>query len=349
LSGKEKQEISVVIPCLNGAATLGRCLEALAAQTLAPREIIVADNGSSDGSQAIVQRWMMESELPLRLIEVPQRGAAAARNAAVREADSAWIAFTDSDCMPEPAWLATGAALLAENGDIAALAGPAWGTLEGDLAARMLGLTSLSVGIDARRFSDAGDTGTQGFAAANLWVRRQALLDAGGFDETLAVAGEDIDLCARLYAAGGRLLYAPELKVRHIHPSGMAGMWRKMVQYGRAHPMLAARYGRPGIYLDLPLLGRKRFPCRRFIWCNLASAEKKVLLILLLGCWQVWLWLLLPLYLYTMGRGLAKRAAALGADCGTGESMGLAVLLVLKSAAMSWGRLCGSSTKAVTC
>lgn len=342
--------ISVVIPVYNAGATLQRCLQALAGQQYAPLEILVADNGSSDDSIAIVQRHAARMDVPLRLIEVERRGAAAARNAAVRQAQGEWIAFTDSDCLPEPAWLATGVSLIASCDEtVVALAGPAWGTLEGDAAARMLGLTSLSVGLEEQRFHDAGDTGTQGFAAANLWVRRQAFMDVQGFDESLAVSGEDMDLCARLYAGGGSLLYAPQLRVRHIHPAGIGGMCRKMVQYGRAHPLLASRHGRKGIYLDLPLLGRRRLPCRILIWCNLASAEKKVLLLLLLACWQPWLVLLLPVYLYWTGRGLCRRAGALGKACGPLEPLTLALLLVLKSAAMTWGRIRGSRRGVVTC
>jgi glycosyltransferase involved in cell wall biosynthesis len=345
-----KTTISVIVPVYNAVSTLERCLEALADQTHVPTEIIIADNGSTDASAAMVRRWMQESALPLRLVEVARRGAAAARNDAAREAAGEWLAFTDSDCVPDPDWLATGMELLAgSDKGIVALAGPAWGALEGDAAARMLGLTSLSVGLDEHIRSDAGPTGTQGFAAANLWVRRQTFIDVKGFDETLAVSGEDFDLCARIYATGARLLYSPRLRVRHIHASGIPGMWRKMVRYGRAHAMLLGRYGEPGIYLDLPLLGQWRIPCRCHFWCNLASAEKKMLLLILLAVWQPWLGFLVPVYLAWMGHALRRRAAGLGADCGVVDSLWLAVLLLVKSAAMSWGRMRGSFAGAIAC
>ncbi|RME40159.1 MAG: glycosyltransferase family 2 protein, partial [Deltaproteobacteria bacterium] len=156
---KVDPKISVIIPCLNAAATLERCLDALEHQTKLPFEVIVGDNGSRDGSLEIVERRMRESALPLRLVHAARRGAAAARNAAAAQAKGDWLAFTDSDCIPEPAWLATGAALIGGY-DVSALAGPAWGAWEGDAAARLLGLTSLAADGRERVMSDAGPTGT---------------------------------------------------------------------------------------------------------------------------------------------------------------------------------------------
>lgn len=343
--------VTVVIPVYNAASTLERCLQALAAQTLMPKQIIVADNGSGDDSAAIVRGWMEHTPaLPLHLIAVDRRGAAAARNAAVQQADSDWIAFTDSDCLPEPNWIANGMALVAADDErIVALAGPARGSLEGDAAARLLGLTTLSASQSEEICSDAGPTGMRGFAAANLWVRRRSILEIGGFDETLTVAGEDMDLCARLYAAGGRLHFSPALSVRHIHATGVASMWRKAVQYGQAHASLFRRHGRAGIYIELPLLGQLRMPCRCYLWCNLSSAEKKLLLLLILGLYaHAWLWLV-PAYIIWLGLLLRRRALALDVSCPWSEAVWLGVLLVVKSAAMTWGRIRGSHRGVLTC
>ena len=335
--------ISVVIPVYNASTTIEACLQALAAQNRLPLEVIVVDNGSSDGTTQQVQSMVEEFPCSLRLLEKRTRGAAAARNHGIRAAAGEWIAFTDSDCVPDPDWLETGEALLAEHGSrIAALAGPAWGTLEGDAAARVLGLSSLSVDMPEQLYDSAGATGTLGFAAANLWVRRKALLDLQGFDESLHIAGEDIDLCARLYAASGRICYSPALRVRHIHSSGTIAMCRKMVQYGCAHATLFARHGTPGIHVDMPVAGQLHLPVPASIWCNLASAEKKTLVLLLVSLWQPWLLVLVPIYLYWIGHGLCRRAAKLDKTCRPAEPFYLGMLLVVKSTAITWGRIRGS-------
>jgi glycosyltransferase involved in cell wall biosynthesis len=348
LKGGVEPRVSVIVPCLNAEATLARCLDALADQAKPPFEVIVADNGSRDRSLEIVARRMRERSLPLRLVRVARRGAAAARNAAAEEARGDWLAFTDSDCVPEPAWLASGMALI-EGRDAEALAGPAWGAWEGDAAARLLGLTSLAVPGGERVMNDAGPTGTNGAPAANLWVRRDVFAALGGFDESLSVAGEDFDFCARLFAAGHRMLYSPRLRVMHLHASGIGNMCRKTASYGRAHALLLERHGKPGVHLDLPLAGRLSAPAPVRFWCNLASADKKALFLLAISLFQPWLAVLLPAYVAWLGRFLRRRARSLGHELSLPESFWMGALLILKSAAMTWGRCAGSRRRVWTC
>lgn len=89
------QSLSVVIPCLNEANTIGRCIQkarhALDRLNLVFSEIIVADNGSSDGSQAICENQKV------RIIHVPQKGYGAALHAGISAAESEWVIFADGD------------------------------------------------------------------------------------------------------------------------------------------------------------------------------------------------------------------------------------------------------------
>lgn len=93
--------ISVVIPVLNMADTIGPCLDALLAQRIpaAEMEIIVVDNGSTDGTQAVVDRYAVTS------LSEPLPGAANARNRGIRAARGTLVAFTDADCVPSRGWL----------------------------------------------------------------------------------------------------------------------------------------------------------------------------------------------------------------------------------------------------
>src|SRR5262249_13620664 len=94
-------QISVVVPVAD-AGRLPRCLEALARQTLDPSayEVLVADNTPSEGTRRITEAT------PARHLSAPGRGSYAARNAGVREAKGAIVAFTDADCAGPPGWLA---------------------------------------------------------------------------------------------------------------------------------------------------------------------------------------------------------------------------------------------------
>jgi glycosyltransferase involved in cell wall biosynthesis len=93
--------ISAVVPTFNRIATLRQTLTALAAQDYPDYEIIVVDDGSSDGTGDVVTR-----EFPaVRYVRQPNRGPAAARNVGIRAALGDIVAFTDDDCLPPVDWL----------------------------------------------------------------------------------------------------------------------------------------------------------------------------------------------------------------------------------------------------
>ncbi len=98
--------VSVIVPHLNDYENLDACLTLLGAQSFPGdrTEVIVADNGSSRGLDAV--RAIVGTRG--RVIEVAERGAGPARNAGVRASRGDAIAFIDSDCRPDPRWLEEG-------------------------------------------------------------------------------------------------------------------------------------------------------------------------------------------------------------------------------------------------
>ncbi|MGD9255575.1 MAG: glycosyltransferase family A protein, partial [Chromatiales bacterium] len=85
--------ISVIIPTCNRVETLPRALDSVLAQTLSVDEVIVVDDGSTDGTADLVRA----SYPQVRLLQQPNRGVSAARNRGIRKATGDWIAFLDSD------------------------------------------------------------------------------------------------------------------------------------------------------------------------------------------------------------------------------------------------------------
>jgi len=335
----EDVKISIIIPCYNASATLERCLTAVMHQEFDSYEVVVVDNGSSDGSIELVEGWKSHSMIPLKLIHEPVRGAAAARNRGVAEAKGEWLAFTDADCVPDVCWLHTGA-LLMESSNAAALAGPAWGTMEGDTSAKVMGLMTLSVGMSEHWGSDPGPEGMHGFAAANLWVRSSVFKALAGFNASLDVSGEDVDFCSRLYRSKEKILYSPSLKINHIHQSGIANMFWKMVSYGRAHATLLERYGQPGLHTDL---SQKVLPLgSMYFSIQFRPADKKMMLLLLISL----LWwpaiAAVPLYILYIARFFRQRAVDIGHYVGWLHACWMGCLLIVKSAGMTVGRVAGS-------
>ena len=342
------RDVSLVVPVRNAARTLPVCLEALAGLEPAPLEILLVDNGSTDGSLAILHSFAdRRAATPARVLEESRPGAAAARNAGIREARGDLVAFTDADCVPQAAWLRH-------------LGGPFAEPIVGAVAGRVLAAHSTSTlerlsALYTLRLPDRPARHRRwtpwegGFPTANLCVRRSWLSALGGFDTNLEIYGEDYDLCARLYEQGAEIAYAPEAAVAHRHRATLSDMVRQAFGFGRSHAFLLRRHGGPGLWLDLPRRPRhwEGFPGRG--WLDLASADKKVLAILGIGAaYTPALWLL-PLYTVWLATATRRAARQAGGPVSPAVGLALAALLLVKSAAMTAGRWWGSVKYGACC
>jgi GT2 family glycosyltransferase len=234
--------ISVVMPVYNAAGIVGEQLDALAGQTYSGAwELVVADNGSTDGGPAMVRRW--RDHIPgLRVIDASaRRGAAVARNLGARAAAGEGLVFCDADDVVAPGWLAALARALEDH----------------DLIAGMCDHELLNPGPTVNWHARSFETGlpvTMGFlpyaTSANMAVSRAAFFEVGGFDEGFAAvgaAGEDIDLSWRLQLRGHRLHFEPGALVYYRHRHDLRGIWRQNLHYGMADVLLYKRYRAHGL------------------------------------------------------------------------------------------------------
>jgi GT2 family glycosyltransferase len=229
--------ISVVVPVLNGMPWLDHQLLALSSQeTPIEWEVMVADNGSRDGTRACVARWN-ERDPRIHWVDASASpGAAAARNIGVRSARSGLLAFCDADDVVRPGWLASMAAALANADLVAGLFD--FDTLNGNPNSRPAPAATRQLG-----FLPFG-------LSANLAVRRDVFEAAHGFTEELP-AGEDVDLCWRLQLAGYRFAVAGDAVVaKREHVTGLP-TFRAAWTYGRCGPRLYVRYRAQGMRRDL--------------------------------------------------------------------------------------------------
>ncbi len=341
-------KVSVVVPVYNAMRTLPRCLTALAELSPAPEEILLVDNGSTDGSLGYLEAFARErGRGSVRVLREPRRGAAAARNTGIRAARGAVVAFTDADCSPDPAWLRHATEPFADPA-VGAVAGqvvaaPSASTLELLSALYTLQLPDQP----ARREQWTPWEG--GYPTANLTVRRALLDELGGFDERVGIYGEDYDLCARLYARGVEIDYVPGARVAHHHRTTLTGMLRQAFGFGRSHPYLLRRHAARGLWLDLPWRSVTWRQCPMRAWLDLASADKKALAIAVLGAGYAPLRWVLPLYGAWLAVSVGRRARRRGIRVSPAAAVGLAGLLLLKSAAMTAGRWWGSVKYGAVC
>jgi glycosyltransferase involved in cell wall biosynthesis len=233
----ERPLLSVIIPCYNAAGTLGAQLEAIAAQEWAhPWEVIIADNGSRDGSQQVAESYC--GRVPgLRVVDASARkGGAFARNEAARAARGRSLAFVDADDVVAPGWLAAiGTALatrpfVASRFDTERLNRQSWvGRVGGNYQAD--GLQRIAY---PPYLLHAGGCG--------IGVWRELHERVGGFDEGL-LRLMDTDYCFRIQLqCAVELAFVPEATVYVRSRDTLGGMFRQIRERALYNTYLAERY-----------------------------------------------------------------------------------------------------------
>lgn len=221
-----------MVPVLDGLPWLEAQLAALCAQACSESwEIVVADNGSVDGTVDVARSWARRGAT-LRVLDASGRaGPAAARNIGAQAAAGELLAFCDADDEVRPGWLDAIARALAAA----------------EVVGGVFDMASLNGGRPTTPAPPA--TWQMGFLPAglssNLGVRRSVFEEVGGFSEDLRV-GEDVDLCWRLQLAGHRFALAPEAVVAKREDEAFGRVFRRGLSYGRSGPLLYRRYRAAG-------------------------------------------------------------------------------------------------------
>ena len=210
--------VSIVVPAHNAATTLESCITACLHQTYLKKELIVVDDGSTDATARIAESF------PVRFVRQERKGPAAARNAGALHAQGAYLAYTDSDCIPRPDWIER---LMAGFADGVVAVGGTYGIANPQsLLARLI---HEEIMVRHDRFGDEVDF----LGSFNVAYRKSAFEEAGRFDEDFtAASGEDNDLAYRLADAGGRLRFVRNAVVDHHHPHRLVPYLRSQMRHG---------------------------------------------------------------------------------------------------------------------
>lgn len=231
------RDVTIVIPVRDRARLLDQLLTALGTdpETSGVPALVVDDGSLNCAAVASVTRLHGAT----LLVHPHNQGPAAARNTGLRHARTGYVAFCDSDVLPEPGWLSP---LLAQFTDPAlALAAP-----------RVAGIPQSQPGWldryeDVRSPLDMGGreapivplSALAYVPSATLVVRRAAV--GGGFAPELRI-GEDVDLCLRLHRAGWRMRYVPSSRVGHCHRANLRSWLGQRASYGSGAAELARRH-----------------------------------------------------------------------------------------------------------
>jgi len=241
-------KVSVVILNWNGRRYLDDCLTALRAQTHTDHEVILVDNGSTDGSAD----WVAERFSWVRLIcNETNVGFAAGNNQAIRSTEAEFVATLNNDTRVAPGWL-TALVETAESDPTVGMVSSKMLFADRPDTINSAGIALDLAGIAWDRLGGATDDPGEnapvevfGPCAGAALYRRAMLDQIGLLDEDFFAYLEDVDLAWRARLAGWRCLYAPAARVYHAHSAtGVEGSPFKSRLLGRNKVWLIAKnYG----------------------------------------------------------------------------------------------------------
>ena len=227
--------MSVVCCSYNGAATIGETLAHVGRLDYPDFEVIVVDDGSTNGVSRIAAQY------PVRLITQANQGLSAARNAGLHAATGEVVAYIDDDAYPDPHWL-TYLVRKLNSGDCngTPFVGAGGPNLHVPTDGESAECVAHAPGGPTHVLLD--DTVAEHIPGCNMAFRRDALLAIGGFDPQFRIAGDDVDICWRLQAAGGVIAFSPTAQVWHHRRGGVRPFWRQQFNYGRAEADLERKW-----------------------------------------------------------------------------------------------------------
>lgn len=228
--------VSVIVPCYDGAGTVGRLVDALLRQDY-PAELIFVDDGSGDGTAAVVRERGGER---VRVIEhEANRGRAAARNTGIAAAGGDVLLFLDMDMEPEPDFVRAHAMLHRTPGVIGAVSNPVLEGLDpGDPYHQYLSTRRGAGGVGSGK-----PLPFKYFIIGYTSVKAGAARAVGGFDERFGY-GEDIDFAYRLARAyPGGLRFCEGAVVHHHRHGGLDERLEKLGEFARTSmPLLQKKH-----------------------------------------------------------------------------------------------------------
>lgn len=220
------QFVSIVVPVYNNKNELLICLEALSAQTY-PKdryEVIVVDNGSTDGTREICfglgakskehrreQTGAMPSALcPMLYLYEPQKGSYNARNTGIKAAKGEILAFTDADCIPAPDWIEKGVEALLNTPNCGLVGGRIDVFAEYPDRPTAVELFEILTAFRQEEYIKRWHFG----ATANVFTKRE-VIDKEGYLNGALKSGGDLEWGGRVFKAGYNQVYADDAIVRH--------------------------------------------------------------------------------------------------------------------------------------
>jgi glycosyltransferase involved in cell wall biosynthesis len=224
-------EFSVIIPTYNRLSQLKLTLQSIFNQDLDDYEVIVVDDGSTDGADHYLKSLATPK---LKLICQNNKGPAAARNAGIKHSQGKYIAFTDDDCTVPVNWLRSFRNIFETNkADIIG------GAVKNSNKKNIYSEVSQHITNFFVEYLNQEGKASPFLTSNNIAYRADVLKKVGGFDERFRKAGgEERALNWKILCAGGKSIYISEIIIEHNHEMDLSGFVRQQLNYGRGSFLL---------------------------------------------------------------------------------------------------------------
>lgn len=257
--------VSIVVPAYNEGRVVTNCVESVLAAPYPRKEVILVDDGSTDDTLAILERYSDRATV----ISRPNGGKAAALNTGIAHARGEILFFVDADGVFTDATIPEMLAAFTSP-DVGAVCGNDEPVNLDRVQTRLLALLTHGTAFVRRALALIGClTIVSGNCGA---FRRSTLAETGGFTE--GFIGEDLELTWRVHRAGYRVAFAPRAVVYAEVPSTVGALWRQRVRWTRGHAQTvrlhrdmigSPRFGVVGAYLPVNVATMLVFPLLQLV------------------------------------------------------------------------------------
>jgi glycosyltransferase involved in cell wall biosynthesis len=229
--------VSVVVCAYNAERTMDACLTSLRTLNYPDYEVVVVNDGSTDATLAITERHKAvygadPSGPRMVVIDQPNKGLSVARNVGADAATGDIVAYTDSDCVPDPDWLAFLVYKFVRSGFVA-VGGPNFPPPEPSLVP-----AAVAVSPGGPTHVLLNDEVAEHIPGCNMAFTKQALQEVHGFEPVFAAAGDDVDVCWRLQNRGHAIGFSPAATVWHYRRNTVQAYLKQQMGYGKAEALL---------------------------------------------------------------------------------------------------------------
>ncbi len=222
--------MSVVVCTFNGSSTLPECLDSILGLRYPNFEVIVVNDGSTDGSAELARSY------GVKVITTENQGLSSARNTGLHAATGEIVAYTDDDAYPDPDWL-TYLALSFRKSSHAGVGGPNIPPRDASPVAECV--ANAPGGPMHVLLSDQV---AEHLPGCNMAFRKECLEEIGGFDAQFRAAGDDVDVCWQLQERGWTLGYNAAAMVWHYRRGSVRNYWRQQRAYGGAEALVERKW-----------------------------------------------------------------------------------------------------------